>query len=113
MNEQIIVVPELTVRVVTGETCYPGEGGFSSHSAETSPQDPELIEKLTTARQTKEKITLRCSTLDAIGTISNIRTEDDTKIFVLWVDDIIYRNPAKNKKSPTRNWSLLGKRRSS
>jgi hypothetical protein len=91
MTHKILVVPKLTVEVVTGETCYPGENGFSATYAELVPDDASLIGQLSDARESGEVITLRCAALDVTGKITNCRRKLTKKIFVLSIDDLTYR----------------------
>jgi hypothetical protein len=93
MTIKILSVSELTVKVVTGETCYPGENGFSAHYAETAPEDSSLVEQLSEAREHGHVVTLRCSCLDVTGKITNRRSESGRDIFVLSIDDLTYRRP--------------------
>ena len=88
-----LVVPKLTVGVVTGETCYPGENGFSSISAEVSPENPALVERLVLAQKSRELVTLRCAMLDTTGRITNCLNKEGRKVFIQVVDDVIYRKP--------------------
>jgi len=93
MKNDPIVVPELAVRVVTGDTCYRYEGGFSAIYAEVIAEDPILAEQLSEAEKAGGVITLRCAMLEVIGKIG--RPLDDTtgKTFVLSVEDMTYRKP--------------------
>jgi hypothetical protein len=91
MTNKILSVPELTVKVVTGDTCYPGENGFSAHYAETAPEDSSLAEQLSEARKHGHVITLRCASLDVTGKITNCRSESGRDVFVLMIDDMTYR----------------------
>ena len=93
MTHKILSVPELTVKVVTGETCYLGENGFSAHYAETAPEDSSIVEQLSEARKHGHFVTLRCSCLDVSGKITNRRLENGRDIFVLSIDDLTYRKP--------------------
>ena len=93
MTHKILSVPELTVKVITGETCYPGENGFSAHYAETAPEDSSIVEQLSDARKHGHVVTLRCSCLDVSGKITNRRSESGRDIFVLSIDDLTYRRP--------------------
>ena len=91
MTNKILVVPKLTVEIVTGETCYAGENGFSGHYAEVTPEDSSLTEQLSDAQRHGQVITLRCSTLDVTGKITNCRQEGGRMVYVLWIDDMTYR----------------------
>jgi hypothetical protein len=91
MTNHIHLVPELTIRVVTGETCYAGEGGFSATYAEVAPDDASLVGQLSHARETGEVVTLRCAALDVTGRITNCRRKLTKKIFVLSIEDLTYR----------------------
>jgi len=93
MTNDTIVVPELAVRVVTGDTCYRYEGGFSAIYAEVITENPLLAAQLSEAHKAGGVITLRCAMLDVTGKIG--RPLDDTtgKTFVLSVVDMTYRKP--------------------
>lgn len=93
MTNKILVVPKLTVEIVTGETCYAGENGFSGHYAETAPEDSSIVEQLSEAREHGHVVTLRCSCLDVTGKITNRRSESGRDIFVLRIEDLTYRRP--------------------
>jgi hypothetical protein len=91
MTTKILLVPKLTVQVVTGDTCYPGENGFSAHYAEIAPENSSLVEQLSDARNHGHVVTLRCASLDVTGKITNCRSESGRKVFVLVIDDMTYR----------------------
>ena len=93
MTNEIIVVPELAVRVVTGDTCYRSEGGFSAIYAEVSAEDSTLAEQLAGAQKAGGVITLRCAMLDVTGTIGRPLNDATGKTFVLSVEDMTYRKP--------------------
>ena len=91
MATAMIPVPNLTVEVVTGETCYPGEGGFSSISATVAPEDADLIRQLSQARKQGNVITLRCAMLDVTGRITNCIAKAGKQVFVMVIADLTYR----------------------
>ncbi len=93
MADDALIVEKLFVRVVTGETCYPGEGGFSSVSAEAIAGDSDLERKLSLAQEKGDIVTLRCANIDVTGPITNCREEDETRIYVLLIEDLVYRKP--------------------
>ena len=93
MATAMIQVPTLTVEVVTGETCYPGEGGFSSISATIAPADADLVQQLSQARKRGDVITLRCAMLDVTGKITNCISDAGKQVFVMVIDDLTYRRP--------------------
>jgi hypothetical protein len=93
MTNNIILVPELAVRVVTGDTCYRYENGFSAIYAEVSAEDSPLAEQLAAAQKTGGVVTLRCAMLDVIGTIGKPLDDATGKTFVLSVQDMTYRKP--------------------
>ena len=97
-----LVVPKLTVQVVTGDTCYAGEGGFSSISAEVTAEDSKLIEQLSLVQTSRQVITLRCAMLDTTGRITNCLSDNGKKVFVQVVDDMTYRKPGVGAISPTK-----------
>ena len=97
-----LVVSNLTVQVVTGDTCYPGEDGFSSISAEVAPEDPKLIEQLADAQKNRQMVTLRCAMLDTTGRITKSRSERGKKTFVQVIDDIAYRKPSAMAGASTK-----------
>ena len=93
MTSKIILIPTLKVEVVTGDTCYRGEGGFSSISAKVAPEDTNLVGKLSRAQDRGDVITLRCAMLDVTGKITNCISDGGKKIFVMVIDDLTYRRP--------------------
>ena len=98
MKYELFVVPDLSVRVVTGDTCYPNENGFSSISAEVAPADSNLAEQLSRVQKSRQVVTLRCAMLDVTGKITNSLSKDGKKVFVLIVDDMTYRRPGDKTK---------------
>ena len=95
MTTKILVMPELSVQVVTGETCYSSEGGFSAIYAEVAPDDASLVSELSEVHERGEVITLRCAMLDVTGKITKCRTEGGKRVFVLWIEDMTYRRPTR------------------
>jgi hypothetical protein len=93
MEDRIITVPELSIRVVTGDSCYHGENGFSAIYSEVTPDNAALQRQLATAQKDQLIVTLRCAMLDVTGRITNCRTEGKGKTFVLSVEDMVYRKP--------------------
>ncbi len=89
----VIQVPNLTVEVVTGETCYPGEGGFSAISATVAAEDADVVRELSEARKRDMVITLRCAMLDVTGKITKCIAEAGKQVFVMPIDDLTYRRP--------------------
>lgn len=93
MTTPMIQVPALSVEVVTGETCYPGEGGFSSISATIAPKDADLARQLSQAQKRGDVITLRCAMLDVAGKITNCISDAGKQVFVMVIDNLTYRRP--------------------
>ena len=91
----VIEVPNLTVEVVTGETCYAGEGGFSAISAKVAAEDVDVVRELSQARKQGMVVTLRCAMLDTTGKITNCITEAGKQVFVMPIDDLTYRRPGR------------------
>lgn len=98
MLHPIHKVTSLTIKVVTGETCYPNENGFSSICALTKPTSPEQIAAFIKAHQTRTVITLRCAMMDTTGQITNVLEQDDKKEFIQSIETITYQNPYGNHK---------------
>jgi len=96
-----LVVTELTVRVVTGDTCYPGENGFSSIYAELTLDSSAVIEQLSRAQKDREPITIRCAMLDTIGKITKYRLNHGRHVFVQSIDELVYRKPGGVTSQPT------------
>lgn len=93
MIEQLFVVPELAVKVVTGDTCYSRENGFSAISAEVALEDPALVKEVAYAQKSRHFVTFRCAMLDAAGKITGSRIEGSKTVFVLSIEDMNYRKP--------------------
>jgi hypothetical protein len=94
MTKDIIVVPEVAVRVVTGDTCYQYENGFSAIYAEITAGDGSVAEQqLSKAHHDGCFVTVRCAMLDVIGRITKCSITSSAKTFVLPIDDITYRKP--------------------
>lgn len=103
MANKVLVMPKMTVKIVTGETCYPGEGGFAAIYAEAAPDETTLVAELSHAQEHGEIITLRCSAVDVTGKITKCRPEGGKSVFVLSIDDMSYQ-PGR-PLSPTIRWS--------
>jgi hypothetical protein len=93
MTSNIILIPELVVRVVTGDTCYRYENGFSAIYAEVATDDSTLTEQLRQAQEDGGVVTLRCAMLDVTGTVGTCRDDAGVKTFVLSIEDMTYRKP--------------------
>jgi hypothetical protein len=72
MANNVIVVPELVVRVVTGDTCYRYEDGFSAIYAEVTTDDSTLAEQLRHVEENSSVVTLRCAMRDVTAPLINI-----------------------------------------
>jgi hypothetical protein len=94
MTNNIIVVPELAVRVVTGDTCYRYENGFSAIYAEIAAEDASLTEQLSQAQHDGRVVTVRCAMLDIVGKISKCSVSSGVTTFVLAIEDMTYRKPS-------------------
>jgi hypothetical protein len=94
MKNKIILIPTLTVEVVTGDTCYPGEGGFSSICAKIEPVDANLAGQLSHVQERGDVITVRCAMLDATGRITNCISDGGKQVFVMVIDNLTYRRPS-------------------
>jgi len=88
-----IVVPDICIKVVTGPTCYPDEGGFAAIYAELVTNDKSLIATLTSAMPESGEIGLRCAGLDVIGRVTKVVPDKAGKKIVLAVEDLRYRKP--------------------
>jgi hypothetical protein len=87
-----IIVPQLSVHVVTGEAAAdPWGQGFSSATAEVTTDDAGLIEMLSGAKHEQRMVVLSCARLDATGLITKADPTDGGTRFVLSVQDIRYR----------------------
>lgn len=93
MIKQLFVVPELAVKVVTGDTCHSREGGFSAITAEVSLEEPALIKEVAFAQKSRRLVTFRCAMLDAAGKITSSRGEGRKTVFVLSIEGLSYRKP--------------------
>jgi hypothetical protein len=102
---EAIIVRELSVRVVTGDTVYRYERGFSGIYAEVISSDPSLVSALTAAHQEGAAITVRCAMLDVVGQVTKTQPGDPSPRFIISVDDLVYRKP-----TPTR--AMVRRRRS-
>ena len=97
-----IVVPELSVLVVTGSAADdPHRQGFSAIYAEIVTADAALAHTFSAAKQSREPIVVRCAMLDVIGTITKEASESGGTKFVLSIEDVVYRKPKQFwEKSP-------------
>ena len=97
MNREAVVVPELTVQVVTGETCYAGEGGFSAISAEVTAKDAELTRTLRLAGAQGGEVVLRCARLEVLARLTKSEKVKGGERFVFIVTNLVYHAlPAAN-----------------
>jgi len=94
MIKQLFVVPNLTVKVITGESCYPHESGFSAICAEVALEDSALAKKVADAQKGRQVVTFRCAMLDVSGKITKSRLEGAKTVFILSIEDLEYRKPA-------------------
>jgi hypothetical protein len=92
MAEEIIV-PELSVRVMTGPTCYPHEKGFSSISAEAVTGDQDSIVTLRGAMREQRTVIIRCAMLDVTGKIAKETASGEHRKFAVQIDGLVYRKP--------------------
>jgi hypothetical protein len=90
-----ISLPELCVRVVTGSTLYPAEGGFSSVFAEIVSSDRSLVANLRLAQREGRTVTLRCAALRVIGRVTKYTKSWLTHKIVVAVDDLQYEPGTK------------------
>ena len=93
MIKQLFVVPELAVKVVTGETCDSRENGFSAICAEVVIEDSPLAKEVAYAQKNRHYVTFRCAMLDVAGKITNCRAEGGKTVFVLSIEELEYRKP--------------------
>ena len=91
LTPPVVVVSDLIVHVATGETCYPGENGFSFHWAEVTTADPVLQQMLSAFADRNTQVLLRCAKLDVIGRITKQERIGSAELFVFRVEDLIYR----------------------
>ncbi len=90
---EITVVDAISVHVATGETCSPREGGFSAIWAEIRTSDSTVRARLDRARTDSQMVTLRCAMVDVTGKVTRNELIGAECLFVVGVDDLIYRNP--------------------
>lgn len=90
---RVIVVNEISVHVATGETCYPGEGGFGALWAEVRTNDPAVKDQLEQATSGGQTVAVRCATLDVIGYVTRQELVCSEHLFVLRVSDLVYNAP--------------------
>ena len=88
-----IIVDELSIDVVTGETVYRHEKGFSTISATATVGDDAAIAALRESMAEKAQVTVRCAGLDVIGAVTRESAPSSKSSFVLSVLDVCYRKP--------------------
>lgn len=91
LTPPVIVVSDLIVHVATGETCYAAEKGFSFHWAEVTTADPLLQQSLSAFVNGDTQVVLRCAKLDVFGRITKQERSGSAELFVISVEDLIYR----------------------
>jgi len=93
MTSTIIVVPELAVRVVTGDTCYRYETDFLRFMLRWVHKIPVLRSNYP-KRKDGDGVTLRCAMLDMTGNITtlSVRSRGEKVCFT-------YRGDALSKVS--------------
>ncbi len=89
-----IVVPQLCIRVVTGDAADDPHGqSFSAIFAEIETTDERLTGSLTIAKREGRVIMLRCAMLDVVGLLAKFTSEGGGAKFVLAIEDLRYRKP--------------------
>ena len=89
----LLVVPEMTVRVVTGPTCHPDENGFAAHWVDVSTADPDLVRTLSTIVRQDDRVLLRCAMFDVTGCVTKHEEENGVSRFVVSIEALTYRSP--------------------
>lgn len=94
MDSIVVIVNELTVRVVTGDPSDDPYGqGFSAIYAEALASDKVDVARLLDAKERKASVTLSCAMLDVLGPITKAETGAKSTKFVLAIEGITYRRP--------------------
>jgi hypothetical protein len=101
MIKQLFVVPELAVKVVTGDTCYSREDGFSAIYAEIALDEGTLSKEVAYAQKSRHFVTFRCAMLDVAGKITNSRIEGGKTVFVLSIEEMEHREKEPNQAAQT------------
>jgi hypothetical protein len=92
MDNIVVIVNELTVRVVTGDPSEDTYGqGFSAIFADAFASDKVDVARLLDAKEQRAPVTLRCAMLDVFGPITKAETGAKSTSFVLSVEGITYR----------------------
>lgn len=89
---EALVVPNLTIKVVTGEALMDHGGGFSAIDASVVLGDEPVAQRLRESLRSNEVVTLRCARLDVVGRITQRQPEGAKTVFVLSVEDVKYRD---------------------
>jgi hypothetical protein len=87
-----IVVPNLVVEVVTGDSLMDHGGGFLGIFARVVLDEPATMELLETRRQAGEVVALRCARLEVVGRITRRASENGKTTFVLSIEDLKFRD---------------------
>ena len=99
MTSTMIVVPELAVRVVTGDTCYRYETDFLRFML-------RWVHKILVLRSNYPKrkdgdgVTLRCAMLDVTGNITTLSVRSGVKTFVLPIEEMPYQKSVVHDAQP-------------
>lgn len=94
MDDIVIIVKELAVRVVTGDPSEDPYGqGFSVIFAEAAVSESADVARLLDAKERRARVTFRCAMLDAVGTITKAEAEPEAHKFGLSVEGVTYRKP--------------------
>jgi hypothetical protein len=94
MDDIVVIVDGLTVRVVTGAPSKDPYGqGFSSIYAEAAVSDKADVARLLDAKERRTSVTLRCAMLDVLGPITKVESESSAHRFVLAIEEMTYRKP--------------------
>jgi hypothetical protein len=101
MNEILVVVKEVTVKVLTGDPSEDPHGqGFSVIFAEALVEDDAAVDRLAVAKENGSPVTLRCAMLDVRGSVTKGEREGRSHRFVVAVEELTYRKPTHAWEHP-------------
>ena len=95
-----IPVSSLRIEAASGDTCYPGENGFSSVWAEAQCTDPALTEQLSRIALDGHIVTLRCGALGVTGSLINRGAQGNGALFVVRIESIDHGVPRNSEPNP-------------
>ena len=88
--ETSTLVPLLRLEAASGTTLYPDENGFSAVWGEVEADDPTVMQTLDRKAATGASVTVRCGTLEVVGTLREPKMSNGRRCYKLSVESVRY-----------------------